>query len=359
MTATTNKVFCCLHIKILLLSVLICIFARAMNTIAPAQIRANFSPPLTNATVHPGKDKSPLLLLPILCFSIQLLGIAGNGLVIHAISTQRHFQTNYYYLVYHLAVSDLIVLLAYGEKTLNYCIPSLKLITTSAACKLSGFFKTMFYTTGVAFLVFIGLLRYRGAIHPFKPRFTRKKMRCLVAASYLASFFVSVSFALFRVVNKNNVCTFLDQFHVYSVVMSFSIVFLDFLTPFVLLHVVYLKIIYRLWVQQRVLPHAALGSGTEDNGGGAQARQRRFFRASFASFVIVVLFSLSTAPYEILWLLDAVGKTETSVGVSFWAFFVKLFGNWAINPLIYGVADSSLRHSFRLTFRRIVKCFKR
>ena len=332
-----------------------------MNTIAP-QNQVNFSPPLTNVTGHPGKDKSALLLLlPILCSSIQLLGVAGNAFVIHAISTQRRFQTDYYYLVCHLAVSDLVVLLAYSEKTLNYYTPSFKLITTSATCKLLGFFKTMFYTTGVAFLVLIGLLRYRGAIHPLKPRFTRKKMRCLVAASYLASFLVSISFALFRDVNKSRVCTFLDQFHVYNVVMSSLVFFLDFLGPFVLLHVVYLKIIYRLWVQQRVLPHA-LGAGTEANAGvscGVQVRQRRFFRASFASFVIVVLFSLSSAPYEILWLLDAVKKTETSVGVSFWAFFVKLFGNWAINPLIYGVADSSLRHSFRLTFRRIVKCFKR
>ena len=333
-----------------------------MNAISP-RLQFNFSQTLTNAT-REQNGRNSLLLAAILCSSIQLFGIAGNALVIHAISTQRRFQTDYYYLAYHLAVSDLIVLLTFTDQTLYLWLPSLPLLTTSVMCKLYYFVQVVFYTSGVVFLLSIGLVRYRGIVHPFKVKLTRSQLRCVVIAGYLGSLLVSTPYSM-SFQNKNNRCVLTHKRYYYNVVMTLLTFFVNFLAPVVALHVLYLKIVYQLWVQQQTfvgdeLPRTA--SRRQGNNmrcsNEVQAKQRRFSRAVFVSFVVVVLFSLCSAPFEILWLVDVVVKAEIS-RVPTWAFLIKLLGTCAVNAFIYGVADSGLKQSFRQTFRRIMKCCKR
>lgn len=176
-----------------------------------------------------------MLILPIfLCISIQLVGIVGNALVIHVIFTQKRFQTNYYYLVYHLAVSDLFVLLTFVERTLEYCFPSFQMITSSTMCKLSTIAKSTFYTSGVVFLVLVGLLRYRGVTHPLKIKFSRGKTRRVVVASYLCSLFISIPYGmLFRI--KDRHCQQPGHLYVYNVIIAVVLFLFAFLVPVVLL----------------------------------------------------------------------------------------------------------------------------
>ena len=303
------------------------------------------------SNVTKGDNHNSALLLPaILCTSMQLFGIAGNSLVIHAISTQRRFQTNYYCLVYHLALSDLLVLLEYTVHTLRYSIPSIPPISSSVICLLFSLVASLFYVSGALFLVAIGLVRYRGTIHPFNVHFTRKKIRYrVVVTTYLISFLISTGFAMLRK------CKFQDDLYVYNVFITVLSFFFTFLIPAVLLPVLYSKIIYQLWIHERSLENSRTSSTNNTSSSATQVKQRRFIRTSFVSFIIVVVFSISSAPYEILWLIAIVRKSEFA-GIPFWIIFMKLFGTCTVNPFIYGVADASLRQNFKQTFRTIRKC---
>lgn len=331
-----------------------------MHAMSP-RLQVNFSQTLTNVTEQNGRNS--LLLAAILCSSIQLFGIAGNALVIHVISTQRRFKTDYYYLVYHLAVSDLIVLFTFTDQTLYLWLPSQPLLTTSVMCKLYYVVQVVFYTSGVVFLLSIGLVRYRGIVHPFKVKFTRSQLRCVVMAGYLGSLLVSVPYSM-SFQNKDNRCVLTHKRYYYNAVMTVLTFFVNFLAPVVALHVLYLKIVYQLWLQQQTfvgdqLPRTASRGNNMRCSNEAQAKQRRFSRAVFVSVVVVVLFSLSSAPFEILWLVDVVGKAEIARVPHSWVFLIKLFGTCAANAFIYGAADSGLKQSFRQTFGRIMKCCKR
>ena len=330
------------------------LFAWVMDTISQRN-QTNFSQTLSNVTK--GDNNNSVLLLPlILCTSMQLFGIMGNSLVIHAISTQRCFQTNYYCLVYHLALSDLLVLLQFTVHTLRYSIPSIPPISSSAICILFSLVASLFYISGALFLVAIGLVRYRGTIHPFKLHFTRKKIRYrVVVTTYLISFLISTGFVMLRK------CKFQDDLYVYNVFITVLSFFLTFLTPAVLLPVLYSKIIYQLWIHERSLgnllepTNSQISSTNNASSSATQVKQRRFIRTSFVSFVIVVVFTISSAPYEIIWFIAIVRRSEFA-GIPFWIIFMKLFGTCTVNPFIYGVTDASLRQNFKRTFRTIIKC---
>lgn len=307
-------------------------------------------------------EGSPSLpLLPAIALTlVQVFGITGNVLVIHAVYTRKRFHTNYYLLVHHLAIADLVFLLSASNVTLFHWFPSFKLLYWTATCKVASAVETLFYTAGVGFLLFIGFLRYRRMFYPHAQPVTGKKLKLAICIVYVASLVIALPQSIFLIFNKDGVCVILKCNRLANIIMNAFLLFFNLVVPVVFLLVVYAKIIHGLWLQQRHFRNL-IGQGVVASNQARpinaqlRARQRRFAHASLVSFAIVVLFCFSSAPFEILWFMAALRRSEYA-RIPSWVLPIKVFGTSAVNPLIYGVADGHLRQSFKRTLRKLAKC---
>ena len=109
---------------------------------------------------------------------VTIFGILGNILVILSILRQKKsvVKNNYYFLVLHLAISDLVVLIFY-------------LFMITCPINVIG---AVFQLTGVGMMLTISLLRYRAAVHPLKPAISGRKLKVVCALVYLVALIVAV-----------------------------------------------------------------------------------------------------------------------------------------------------------------------
>ena len=109
---------------------------------------------------------------------VTIFGILGNILVILSILRQKKsvVKNNYYFLVLHLAICDLVVLFFY-------------LFMITCPINVIG---AVFQLTGVGMMLTISLLRYRAAVHPLKPAISGRKLKVVCALVYLVALIVAV-----------------------------------------------------------------------------------------------------------------------------------------------------------------------
>ena len=107
--------------------------------------------------------------------SVSILGLVGNILVIFSISWQYFYKNAHYYIVFHLAVCDLLnsfIALSHGYKWLT----GERWTTSIALFRLMIFHRSCF-TAGVFFMVFMPLLR--AVCYPLRTPVTRWKLHYL------------------------------------------------------------------------------------------------------------------------------------------------------------------------------------
>ena len=102
--------------------------------------------------------------------TVLVFGIIGNILVIMSILRQRSLlKNNYYFLVFQLALCDLVVQVIYIEH--GIIILSLKTDPYDYFVAYRFFFNIafLFQVTGIGMMLVITMLRYHATLHPLKP----------------------------------------------------------------------------------------------------------------------------------------------------------------------------------------------
>ena len=130
---------------------------------------------------------------------IELFGLCGNILVILTIcSGPRRFQSNYYRLVFHLALCDIVLLLS-GNITFTIGPWIETHIWSSdygtAFCTFLLFVAKIvgsFFVTEMAILLVIAILRYKAIKQPLQPKVSSKRLKCIIVLVYNTPIFLFI-----------------------------------------------------------------------------------------------------------------------------------------------------------------------
>jgi hypothetical protein len=166
----------------------------------------------------------PNTLIILICYAIiEVFGLCGNILVILTVcSGRRRFQSNYYRLVFHLAICDTLLLLTgnlmftVGPWMENqYWFNNMRTVLCVIISPLIG----CLFTTELAILVVIAILRHKAVTQPLQPRLSGKKLQYIIALLYIGPLFFNIPTFLSQQFTSAGLCTNKWEDYIYFLYM--------------------------------------------------------------------------------------------------------------------------------------------
>ena len=120
---------------------------------------------------------------------VVTVGIVSNILVILSLLRQKRLlKNNFYFLVFHLSISDLSCLLLFTYNV--YLIWSGERLSF-ISCTMFHFFRELFVIFGAYFMLVISIIRYRAVLHPLKPAISFGLLKIIACFVYVSAFLAS------------------------------------------------------------------------------------------------------------------------------------------------------------------------
>ena len=263
---------------------------------------------------QPSKSCGPLALSStaegisyIFMYCVILMGsFFGNVFIIIIVYKHRELHKTINYFIVNMAASDLLFplivnpvnIVALATDSWNWRVSG---ILGSCFCKLFYFSSSVALHVSVQSLVWIGIDRFAAVVFPIKLGLISPKIRttAIISTWIIAGLFNSPSLIISDVVvhdNRSAFCSFVDD-SVYnsdvSAAFLFAQLFLLFISPLVVITVLYTAIAIALKRQNRTL------SDTAQNLQRYSARKRR--QAIRMAVIIVVLFYICVIPSTFLY----------------------------------------------------------
>ena len=230
----------------------------------------------------------------------------GNVFIIIIVYKHRELHKTINYFIVNMAASDLLFplivnpvnIVALATDSWNWHVSG---ILGSCFCKLFYFSSSVALHVSVQSLVWIGIDRFAAVVFPIKLGLISPKIRttAIISTWTIAGLFNSPSLIISDVVvhdNRSAFCSFVDD-SVYnsdvSAAFLFAQLFLLFISPLVVITVLYTAIAIALKRQNRTL------SDTAQNLQRYSARKRR--QAIRMAVIIVVLFYICVIPSTFLY----------------------------------------------------------
>ena len=278
--------------------------------------------------------------------AILVLGILGNISVILSILGLKNnlLKKNYYFVVLHLAICDLVVPITYLFTTVETYWLKEPLFNHSSVTTCHVYvIADAFQSAGVGMMLTISLLRHRGTVHPLKPVISRRKLQVVCGLVYFVGLIAGGGTRLpLCFIKSNFVLTGYMKFYGVS-----AIVFV-FLFPTIFMGVVYYKIYQALTKQnkylKRVCPNAMRRHYRPASPFNilSYTRNRRAFLVCLST---VLCYGIGHIPISVWFMWDIVGKYHLQVKyvwVQYFAYVLNVAGSHSVNPLIYGILDKKL-----------------
>ena len=286
--------------------------------------------------------------------SIQVLGLCGNILVIFAICSSRRFKTNYYFLVFHLAACDIVLLLGGSILFIPHLMTSdvhiLYTLASDITCPFINPLTEWIAVCEILFLIVIAVLRYQAVTQPLRPRLSRKRLRYITAAVYLIAGVAHIP--AFLEVNQDFQCKSRWSSSTYYKIYKWSWEFTVTVLPPALLVSLYSKMCLALLRHKKNLKQffsGGLSTGDQTTLAATNIALERNFRTLIISVIIVVQFFVAFIPARVIMFLQMSGMSMLQY--TGWVMMLYFLGICCLNPLLYGLGDKALRAAY-------VRCFK-
>ena len=279
------------------------------------------------------------------CFSflVDLFGILGNILVIISVLRHKLLKSNYYFLVLHLSICDLIWLVICFFYFVNYeylqWLPYSPMYCTFIDISYA------FQVAGIYMMMIIAVVRYRATVHPLKPAVSRRKLKIVCGLGYILGLIAghgAMAPTCFLLNSLNNVTRVYTKIFVYSYIMSCF-----YFLPTLFMAIVYNKI-HRALVKQSKQMKQICSQAVKS----AYNRNRRIFLVCLCS---VLCYGLGNIPMSVwfTWrmvFLATGGQIQKDVSNYLWIYrfggVLRTAGSCSVNPLIYGMLDKKLLKFF-------------
>ncbi|KAL9960370.1 hypothetical protein ACROYT_G033820 [Oculina patagonica] len=322
-------------------------------------------------------------ILKIVCYCIILLGSSvGNSLVIYIIASNVRMRTPSNLLIMNLAVCDFVT--PVFSIPFDFALEEYKYIWIYGAsmCKILWPLTTLSSTSAALTLAAIALDRYRVIMHPFKPRLTMVKIKCIIVAIYVFSLLMVTPYS-YVLSMKESECreTWPDiSYKKYYTLGLFMVQYLLPLTFMVVMYSLALKNLYtttdKTSSRKAEKEKASLNSASASPSTSAEPKLRKVSstvrlvrklsstirkgtneankRATKMFLAIVVVFTICMFPNQALWLWADFSNGGDSpmflkAVIICWLF---TYSNSVCNPVIYAVFSRDFRRGFKRAFRK-------
>ena len=299
---------------------------------------------LRNVTQHHHNvDHMQLLSFPVmLCVSIaiQLIGILGNVIVLYILIKKMKLKTNSNWLIFNLALSDLIVsafyiplnipLLAYERWIYGKLFCSVYYPLGTAAVLSSAFT-----------LLILTCQRFRAVVYPYKKQPTTSMTKLFIIGSWFLSFTFSLPVMLILKYNKEYQVCYEDWDSLERRLYTVCVFIAGFALPSLIILVLHGCIIVKTVIKS---------SGKKVLSWKSNLRRLEDRRLCKVSVIITVAFAVCVLPNHLVWFLYEFGdlsqyKYHADLRV---CSHVMLFVSSALNPIIYTTFSSRFRAHFNL-----------
>ena len=274
--------------------------------------------------------------------AVYVFGILGNVLVILSILRRKKnlLKNNYYFLVLHLAICDLVMLtFCFFPAVEDYLLAEPLTADSPIFCHrylIAG----AFHLAGVGMMLIISLLRYHATVHPLKPAISRRKLKVLCSLVYLAGLIGACGAGFPSCFIKPTALR--DGFWRFS--RAFWVFFV-YLGPTIFMAVVYYKISHLLIKQnkhmKRVCPDAMRQPDSSFNI-LKYIRNRRTFLVCLGT---VLCYGIGCFPMSVWYMWTVLGENHLRMKfeyILYIALILGIAGSQSANPFIYGILDKKL-----------------
>jgi hypothetical protein len=283
--------------------------------------------------------------------AVIVFGICGNTLVIISILRQRRLlKNNYYFLVFHLAICDLVWLLVNFLIGINFGLTDSSLYNYSViSCLFVRNITYFFQVAGIGMMLMISVLRYRATVHPLKPAISRRKLKVVCGLVYIVGFIAGYGPTVpLCFMHWNDVLIVYLKIHFAYLISCF------YFFPTTFMAVVYYKICRELIKQNRYMKSVCSNQVRRSTPSTSFSiltfiRHRRTFLVCLST---VICYGLGNIPISVCFILYIAGGKQVytyAIGT-----LLRVAGSHSVNPLIYGILDKRL-----LTFWKLCRKTKR
>jgi hypothetical protein len=281
--------------------------------------------------------------------AVLVFGICGNTLVIISILRQRRLlRNNYYFLVFHLAICDLVwllddffivIIILTDSRLYDYSIISCLFLKISY----------VFQVAGVGMMLIISVLRYRATVHPLKPAISRRKLKIVCGLVYIVGFIAGPGTTMpLCFMHLNDAQIIYHKIYVAYLICCF------YFFPTTFMAVVYYKLCRELIKQNRYMKSVCSNPVRRSTPSSSFSilrfiRHRRTFLVCLSTVLCYRLGNIPMSVWFILYIADGKQVYTYSIGV-----LLRIAGSHSVNPVIYGILDKRL-----LTFWKLCRKKKR
>ena len=280
-----------------------------------------------------------------------LFGIFGNTLVIISILGQRRLiKNNYYFLILHLAICDLLWLLIITLTNVNFRFSKGSLISNSVLHCVVDEMSFVFQAAGIGMMLAVSVLRYRATVHPLKPAITRRKLKVVCGLVYMFGLIAGYGTAMPSCFMLANIVY--EKFHLAYVITCF------YSFPTMFMTVVYFRIARTLFKQNKYIKSICSSSARSSASKSSSfnimkyLRNRRIF---LVCLITVVCFGVGHVPFSVWFIWFISGKYHLMMKYTWLydiAIILRLAGSHSVNPLIYGILDKKLLRFWKLCLKK-------
>ena len=290
----------------------------------------------------------------LLYVMIELFGLFGNALVVFAICSSCRLKTNYYFLVFHVAVCDIVMVLT-GNMLFGTSLVVQKMsVETYETLDMIGRnfvhpFANYIFVCESLFLVIIAVERYKAVTKPLQPQLSKKRLNYIVFGVYI------VGLALHAL---NTYCVY--QWHNNKYLNMFQWIWeiTASLLPLTIIIVLYTKMcrsLFRHNKRAKELFHSEVSNRNQTIESYSALERNR--RTIIISIVVVVQFFASVLPARVIHLLVSQIGIRGLDYYAFSAMMLYFLGSCGLNPITYGLLDVRLRAAYVKCFKKFVQFF--
>ena len=281
---------------------------------------------------------------------IVFLGVLENISVIAFICRKRsRLKSSYYYIIFHLAICDLIYLLFFIPEIYSIFNASPFIASSSyLLCKTLRPVQTAVSTMGANFLVIISILRYRVTLHPLEPAVRRRTLNIILTIVCVVAIICVIPLVMVLRFDEISGCN--EKWPTQSLNIAYTIFLsvIQFFLPVALLSIVYFKIGKELLARKNslILMDARNQIQQQSTTGLHQRLKTKNAKPLLVSFTIVACFIVSGFPIHLTWII-CISASKEIPSYSSLLDALYIFGTAVINPYVYGALDKKVFSLFQ------------
>ena len=275
---------------------------------------------------------------------VGVFGIVGNFLVVLSMLRQKKkvLKNNYYFLVLHLAICDLLELIfELACSVEDYWLGEPLTVDSTISCH-RYVLPEAFQLAGVGMMLIISLLRYRATVQPLKPPVSRQKLKVLCGLVYFCGLIAAcvLNFPVCFIKSTMQLVAFRKFYSAFWITFAY-------LGPTLFMAVVYYKISRSLIKQNKHMNRICSNSMGQHGPDSSfdilrYIRNRRTFFVCVGTVLSYGIAAISVSVWIMLFIVDEFHLQMKFVW--FWSIvaIIRVAGSHSANPFIYGILDKKL-----------------